>query len=147
MMQAHPVTDREQVIDTLITLTRLSNLHRAIVAGDDSTELCLALRRRGFVRVATPSTPRLARGQHTIALVTARRSPAATEAALMQVSQFLAANATIAVLIDFCDASVSFRIRRKLEQMGFRIEAGVRCHEGLVLSAYRQGFAQMERVA
>jgi hypothetical protein len=31
--------------------------------------------------------------------------------------------------------------------MGFQIEAGVRCQEGLVLSAYRQGFGQMENVA
>jgi hypothetical protein len=31
--------------------------------------------------------------------------------------------------------------------MGFRIEAGVRCQEGLVLSAIRFGFGQMERAA
>jgi hypothetical protein len=31
--------------------------------------------------------------------------------------------------------------------MGFRIEAGVRCQQGLVLSAYRQGFGQMENAA
>jgi hypothetical protein len=31
--------------------------------------------------------------------------------------------------------------------MGFRIEAGVRCQQGLVLSAYRQGFTQMEIAA
>lgn len=146
-MQAHSAADRDQVIDTMIALTRLSNLHRVIVAGDDDMTLCLALRRRGFVHVATPATPRLARGQHTIALVTAPRSPSETEATLMQVSQFLAANAAIAVLIDSRDGNTSLDIRRKLEQMGFRIEAGVRCHQGLVLSAYRQGFAQMKNAA
>jgi hypothetical protein len=31
--------------------------------------------------------------------------------------------------------------------MGFRIEAGVRCQQGLVLSAYRQSFGQMENAA
>ena len=31
--------------------------------------------------------------------------------------------------------------------MGFRIEAGVRCQQGLVLSAYRHGFGQMENAA
>jgi hypothetical protein len=31
--------------------------------------------------------------------------------------------------------------------MGFRIEAGVRCQQGLVLSAYRQNFGQMENAA
>ena len=29
----HSTSDREQVVDTMIDLTRLSNLHRAIVAG------------------------------------------------------------------------------------------------------------------
>jgi hypothetical protein len=31
--------------------------------------------------------------------------------------------------------------------MGFRIQAGVGCQQGLVLSAYRQGFSQMENAA
>lgn len=146
-MQACPAPDREQAIDTMIGLTRLSNLHRAIVAGNDCTELCLALRRRGFLRVATPATCRLASGQHSVALVTARPSHSSIEAALIQVSHFLAATAAIAVLIDSRDGDHSLRIRRKLEQMGFRIEAGVRCPQGLVLSAYRRGFAQMERAA
>ena len=36
MVQLHPLPNREQVIDTMIGLTRLSNLHRTIVAGSDS---------------------------------------------------------------------------------------------------------------
>jgi hypothetical protein len=56
MVQLHSVPNREQVIDTMIGLTRLSNLHRTIVAGSDSLELYLALRRRGYVRVATTAT-------------------------------------------------------------------------------------------
>jgi hypothetical protein len=39
------------------------------------------------------------------------------------------------------------RIRGKLEEMGFRIEAGVRCQQGFVLSSIRQGFGQMENAA
>jgi len=39
MVQPHSVSNREQVVDTMIELTRLSNLHRAIVAGGDSLEL------------------------------------------------------------------------------------------------------------
>ncbi|MGC2779966.1 MAG: hypothetical protein WA418_30440 [Bradyrhizobium sp.] len=129
----------------MIALTRLSNLHRAVVAGSESMELYLALRRQGFARVTTPEICRLPKGQHTIAMVTARQSLAAIEAALMQVSQFLAVNASIAVLIDTRDESL--RIRTKLQQMGFRIEAGVHCRRGLVLSACRQAFVQMERAA
>jgi hypothetical protein len=147
MIQPHSASDQEQVLDTMIELTRLSNLYRAIIAGSDSLELYLALRRRGFVRVATTATCRIARGQHAVGLITGQNSHSAIEAALAQISQFLRPSAAIAVLIDSRESGFSLRIRSRLEQMGFRIEAGVRCQQGLVLSAYRQGFAQMENAA
>jgi hypothetical protein len=147
MVQLHSVSNREQVIDTMIELTRLSNLHRTIVAGSDSLELYLALRRRGFVRVATTATCRIPKGQHAVGLITGQNSLGAIEAALAEIAQFLSASAAIAVLVDSRESSFCLKIRTKLEQMGFRIEAGVRCQQGLVLSAYRQGFAQMENAA
>jgi hypothetical protein len=147
MGQPHSGSNREQVIDAMIGLTRLSNLHRAIVAGSDSLELYLALRRRGFVRVATTATCRIPKQRHAVGLITGYNSLAAIEAGLNQISQFLSASATIAVLIDSRESGFCLKIRTKLEQMGFRIEAGVRCQQGLVLSAYRQGFAQMENAA
>src|SRR5712664_1444713 len=39
MDQPHSGQNREQVVDTMIELTRLSHLHRAIIAGSDSREL------------------------------------------------------------------------------------------------------------
>ncbi len=57
------------------------------------------------------------------------------------------ANAAIAVLIYSRESGFCLKIRSRLEQMGFRIEAGVRCQQGLVLSAYRHGFGQMENAA
>ena len=143
----HSASNREQIVDTMIDLTRLSNQHRAIVAGQDSLELYLALRRRGFVRVATTATCRIPKRQHAIGLITGQNSLSAIEAALTQISQFLSPSAAIAVLIDSRESGVCLKIRTRLEQMGFRIEAGVRCQKGLVLSAYRQGFAQMENAA
>jgi hypothetical protein len=143
----HPGPNREQVVDTMIELTRLSNLHRAIVAGSDSMELYLALRRRGFIRVATTATCRIPRGQHAVGLITGQNTLQAIEAALARISQFLSASAAIAILIDSRESGVCLKIRTRLEQMGFRIEAGVRCQQGLVLSAYRQGFGQMENAA
>jgi hypothetical protein len=147
MVQPHSVSNREQVIDTMIELTGLSNLHRAIVAGSDSMELYLALRRRGFIRVATTTTCRVPKGQHAVGLITGQNTLQALEAALAQISQYLSASAAVAVLIDSRESGFCLRIRSKLEQMGFRIEAGVRCQQGLVLSAYRQGFGQMENAA
>jgi hypothetical protein len=131
----------------MIGLTRLSNQHRAIVAGSDSMELYLALRRRGLVRVATTATCRVPRGQHAVGLITGQASLAAIEAALAAVAPFLCTSAAIAVLIDSTESGFCMKIRTRLEQMGFRIEAGVRCEQGLVLSAYRQGFGQMENAA
>jgi hypothetical protein len=147
MDQPHSVSSREQVVDTMIGLTRLSNQHRAIVAGSDGLELCLALRRRGFVRVATIATCRALKGQHAVGLITGQNSLQAIEAALARMSPFLSASAAIAVLIDSRESGFCLKIRSRLEQMGFRIEAGVRCQQGLVLSAYRQNFGQMENAA
>ena len=147
MSEPHSVLGREQLVDTMIELTRLSYLHRAIVAGSDRMELYLALRRRGFIRVATAGTCRIPRGQHAVGLITGQNSLAGIEAALAQISQFLSATAAIAVLISSRESGFCLKIRSKLEQMGFRIEAGVRCRQGLVLSAYRHGFGQMENAA
>ena len=144
MVQPHSAPNREQVIDTVIELTRLSSQLRAIVAGSDGLELYLALRRRGFAHVSTPETCRIPRGQHAVGLITGQNSLAAVEAVLTRISPFLSA---IAVLIDSRESGFCLKIRSKLEQMGFRIEAGVRCQQGLVLSGYRQGFGQMENAA
>jgi hypothetical protein len=147
MVQLHSVSDREQVVDTMIGLTRLTNLHRAIVAGSGSVELYLALRRRGFLRAATAATCRIAKGQHAVGLIAGHNSLQAIESALVELVPFLGTSATVAILIDSREIGAGLRIREKLEQMGFRIEAGVRCQEGFVLSAIRHGFGQMEKAA
>ena len=147
MVQPHSISDHEQVVDAMIGLTRLTNLHRAIVAGGGSTEVYLALRRRGFVRAATAATCRIPNGQHAVGLIAGHNSLQAIEAALVELSPFLGTSAAIAVLIDSREAGAGLRIREKLEQMGFRVEAGVRCQEGFVLSAIRRGFGQMKIAA
>ena len=135
--------DQEQVIDTMIALTRPSTLAGIIITGSDSTELYLALRRRGFSRVATPQTCPAPKRQHVVGLVTGQNPVSA----LVQASPFLSMNSAIAVLIESRDGDLAIKIRHKLQQMGFRIEAGVRCHRGLVLSADRRDFCQMELAA
>jgi hypothetical protein len=142
MVQPHSASDREQVADTMIALTRLSTLHRAIVAGSDSMDLYLALRRRGYIRVATTATCQVAKGQHAVGLIVGQNSLAAIDAALVRISPFLGDKAAIAVLVASRESGFGLRVRSKLVQMGFQIEAGVRCEQGLVLSAYRQGFQQ-----
>lgn len=132
-----------QILDTMISLTRLAPLQRVIVAGQDSMALYLALKRLGFVRATTPAICRMPKAQHAVGLVASRSAGA--EAILDQLSPFLATNASVALLIGSHDNSL--KIRTKLQNLGFRIEAGVRCTSGLVLSAWREGYGQMERAA
>jgi hypothetical protein len=155
MVELHSTSDQAQVLDTMIGLTRLSHLQRAVIAGSRGMELYLGLRRRGFIRVATISTMWMPRRQQAVGLLAGRNS-AEIEKALGEISALLGVNATVAILVDSDNSSnlgssgcgsSSFRLRTKLQQMGFRIEAGVRCHQGLVLSACRQGFGQVERAA
>src|SRR5262249_54039697 len=128
----------EQVLDTMIALTRPSALQRIIVAGDENLQLYLSLRRRGFLRVDTPATCRNARAQHAVGLVGGQTSLAEAEASLDEISRFLTPSAVVAVLVDSREAGIGLKIHGKLEQMGFRIEAGTRCQRGLVLCACRQ---------
>jgi hypothetical protein len=147
MVQPHSDPGRDQVVDTMIGLTRLSSQLRTIVTGSDSLELYLTLRRRGFARVSTTETSRIPKGQHAVGLIVGHTSLAGIEAALTRISPFLCTSAAIAVQIDSRESGFCLKIRSRLEQMGFRIEAGVRCQQGLVLSAYRQGLGQMENAA
>jgi hypothetical protein len=147
MTQSRLPTANEQVIDTMVSLTRLSNAHRTIIAGNDSMRLYVGLKRRGFIRVATPATCNIPRRQHSVGLIAGPNSPMTIEAALTQISPFLSECAAIAILICAHESGLGLKVRTRLQQMGFRIEAGVRCDQGLVLSAYRQGLAQMEQAA
>jgi hypothetical protein len=147
MTQPPSVADSEQVVDTMISLTRLSNAHRTVIAGNDSLRLYVSLKRRGFIRLVTPATCNIPRKQHSVGLISGQNGPTTIEAALTQISPFLSDCAAIAILIDSSDGGLGLKVRKKLDKMAFQIEAGVRCHEGLVLSAYRQGLAQMERAA
>jgi hypothetical protein len=136
-------SDQGQVLDAMIALTRPSNLDGVIIAGSESMEYYVSLKRRGYSRVRTPATCPVARGQHGVGLIAGHN----LLAALAQVSPFLSVNSVIAVLIDSREGEFCMKIRQRLQQMGFRIEAGVRCRRGLVLSGWRQGLAQMERAA
>lgn len=136
----------DRVMATMLDLTRPSILHRIIVTGGDSAISELDLRRRGFLRVATPGrcTPH---GQFSVGLIAGQHSLQALEAALAEISPFLGATAAIAVVIDFRGEGASMKVREKLEQLGFCIEAGVRCHEHFVLSARRQNLNSMANAA
>lgn len=128
----------EQVIDTMIELTRLSKDHRVIVAGSDILDIYLGLHRRGFMRAATTATCRVPSGQHDVALVAGWHSMQGLDKLVAWLVHFLHAAAILAVSIDAEDRRSIGELRALLERWGFRIEAVTQCGDGLVLSARRR---------
>ena len=142
---------REEIVDTMIDLARLDKMQRIVLAGKDSMEICLALKQRGFLFSVLASACRTTRRPHAAGLIAGCECYPAIEAALVQVSSFLNSAADIAIAIQSRENGLIGRVRTKLQQLGFRIEAGARCREGFVLAAHRheysQGFGVIRRVA
>lgn len=114
-------------------------------------DICLALKQRGFLFSVLASARRATGGRHAAGLIAGCESYPAIEAALVQVSGFLNSAADIAIAIQSRENGLIGRARAKLQQLGFRIEAGARCQEGFVLAAHReefnQGFGVIRKVA
>lgn len=136
------ISPRDEIVNTMIDLGHLSRSHRIVIAGSGSVELYLALRRRGFVYPILTSSRRIRRGQCAAALIAGNLSFSAIETALAQTSGFLEAAANVAVSIELQESGLTLKVRTKLQQLGFRIEAGARCREAFVLAAHRQDVGQ-----
>ena len=69
MVQSNVTPGVGQILDTMISLTRITLPQRIIVAGCDSMGLYFdyELRQRGFTRITTPALCRHRRTQHAIA--------------------------------------------------------------------------------
>jgi hypothetical protein len=74
MTQPAPTAAREQIIDTMIELRRLSNSHRVIVAGGSIEVTYLALHRRGFFRVTTTGICGVPCGRYSVGLIAGQNS-------------------------------------------------------------------------
>jgi hypothetical protein len=144
-------TDRavaqERMVGTMIELARVATSHRVIAAGADGVRIHRALYRRGFAHCATACACGIPRGPYSAAFIAGDRSYRALEASLVRVSQFLNATATIVVSIESGESGLSLRVRAKLERLGFRIEAGVRCQQAFLLSAYRCNVVAIAKAA
>jgi hypothetical protein len=142
---------RDEIVDTMINLTHLSKSHRIVVAGGDSIELYLALRRRGFSFGVLASASRTPSVRHSVGLIAGDRSYQAIEAAITQISRLLYPAASITISIESQESGLGAKVRTRLQQLGFRIEAGARCQQGFVLAAHReetgQHFAAIANVA
>ena len=128
---------RDEIVDTMINLTHLSRSHRIVVAGGASVELYLALRRRGFSFSALVSS-RTPAARYSAALIAGDRSYQEIEATIGQIGRLLCPAADLTISIASQETGLATRVRTRLQQSGFRIEAGARCQEGFVLAAHRE---------
>lgn len=138
MTQPHLIASSEQIMETMIELTRLSKSDRVIAAGSNAFDVYLGLHDRGFSRVATTATCRIPCGQHDVALVAGQHSIQALEALLVRIVPFLNTRATTAVWVGPDEHHRTNKLHLLLARLGFRIEAGAKCENGFVLSARRR---------
>ena len=128
---------RDEIVDTMINFTHLSRSHRLVVAGGDGVELYLALRRRGFSFAALASS-RSQAARYPAALIAGDRSYQAIEATIGQIGRLLCPAANLTISIESQENGLAAKVRNRLQQSGFRIEAGARCQQGFVLAAHRE---------
>jgi hypothetical protein len=148
MNHPDPIPVGLQVIEPMIQLACCSKSHRIIVAGSKGRELMLELHRRGYNRVATTATCGLPRGQCDVAMIDWRLPPiTALERTLGWLVHFLAPAAVLVVWLDSSEPSRNRKLGSMLEKLGFMIEAGTRCEQGLVVSARRRDAARMNLAA
>lgn len=128
-------------IDTMIELARCSVDDRIILAGSKESDPIRQLRSRGYPRVVTTATCKLARGRYDVALVEWRQhSIKALETTLDWLVHLLSPTG---VLVIWTDAAQARRkLRSAIERLGFRVESGTLSENGFALSARRLSVGQ-----
>jgi hypothetical protein len=148
MNQSNVTPSGRQIIEPMIQLACCSKSHRIIVAGSKGRELMFELHRRGFTRVATTATCGLPRGQCSVALIDWQlEAIAALERTLGWLVLFLAPAAVLVVWVDSSERSGNRKLGSMLERLGFTIEAGTRCEQGLAVAARRRDAVRMNVAA
>jgi hypothetical protein len=148
MTHSNPTPTRERITESLLELARCSRRHRIIVAGLNGPELMFALHRRGYARVATTAACGLPKGHYDVAMVDWQdRSIKALETTLDWLVHFLARSAVLVIWIDSPEHAANRKLDSMLERLGFRVEVGTRCEQGLAISARRRDSAQMSVAA
>jgi hypothetical protein len=138
MPQSSLIPSAERIVDAMIQLARAAKSHRMIVADSNRAEVFLELHRRGYSRVTTTSTCRVARDRYDVAFVAWREhSIKALETTLDPLVHFLGPAGVLVVWVGPHERAPNQKLRLALGRLGFRIEAGTTCEKGVVVSARR----------
>lgn len=128
----------DEIIDSMIVLARAVKSHRIVAAGPDSAELLINLQLRGYARVVTMKSLRAARARNDVALVAwPTASMKDLEATLGRAADVLSASGVLVVWLGARDPVMSQRLRQALGRLGFRIESGTGCGQGVAVAARR----------
>jgi hypothetical protein len=138
MTKSGSIPSDERIVDAMIELARASRSHRMIVAGSNSSEVFLQMHRRGYPRVTTATLCGVPCGQFDVALV-AWREPSikALETTLDGLVGFLSAAGLLVVRVATRERVPAQALRVALGKLGFRIDAGTVCENGVAISARR----------
>jgi hypothetical protein len=138
MTQPSPIPSNERIVDAMIGLTRAATSNRIIVAGTNSAEIFLELHRRGYPRVTTTKICLVPCGQHEVALVAWRgQSSNALETTLDLLVHYLTASGVLVLWIGSHERMANQLLGSTLRRLGFRIESGTRCQNGIAIAARR----------
>lgn len=148
MTQSSPIPSDERIVNAMIQLARAGMSQRMIIAGPNSAEVFLELHRRGYPRVTTTQSCRVPCGQHDVAVLAWRDySIKALETTIDRLVHFLSAGGVLVAWIGSHERLANQALRRTLERLGFRIEAGTACENGVAISARRLASNPAAKVA
>jgi hypothetical protein len=148
MTKSSSIPSDERIVDAMIQLARAAKSHRMIVADSNSSDVFLELHRRGYPRVTTIKTCRAPSSQHDVALVAWREhSIRALETTLDQLVHFLSAAGVLVVWVGCHERMPNRTLRLALQRLGFRIESGTCCENGVAVCARRLESNPVAKVA
>ena len=138
MTQPGAIPSDERIVDVMIQLARAAKSHRMIVAGSNSADIFLELHRRGYPRATTTRICLVPCGQYDAALVAWReQSIKALETTLDRLVHYLTAAGVLVVWIGPHERMPDRALRLALGRLGFRIESGTSCENGVAVAARR----------
>jgi hypothetical protein len=134
---ANPLCKR--TVEAMIQFGHCSKRQRIIVSGQTGSQLMFELHRRGYHRVATTATSGLPQGQYDAALVDwGDQSLKSLETTLNWLVHFLDEPAVLVIRLVSRGRGTNRKLQSILEELGFRVEAGGRDDQALVVSARRR---------
>jgi hypothetical protein len=138
MIKSMPTITDERIVDAMIQLARVTKSHRVIVAGTNSAEVLLKLRRRNYLRVTTTKIWLVPCRQFDVALIAWREQSIKTlKATLDRLAQYVSAFGALVLWIDPHERIANQALGLVVHRLGFRIESGTRCENGIAIAARR----------